>query len=202
MPTPRRFFISHNKADKVAARLLAVALVEQGMDVWFDEWDIAPGESLTGGIEQGLTEADTFVLVWSKEASKSRWVGTEIRAYLRRRVDDETLRIIPIMLDETALPTLVADYRGFSLTSETTLEGIASEMLGWPIDVEIAQRLTRRLHALTDKFVSENPDAPFPYIVCPQCGSSDLRTYGSEMAFDKYYLFISCQECDWMDGMG
>jgi hypothetical protein len=55
-------FISHNSSDKDTARLLAVALVEQGVNVWFDEWAIRPGDSITGGIETGLSEADVFVL--------------------------------------------------------------------------------------------------------------------------------------------
>ena len=104
-------FICHNKADKVIARMIASALVQQGVDVWFDEWRIRPGESITGGIEAGLTMADCFVLVWSQDASKSNWVGTEVRAYIRRRVDDQTLRIIPFMLDRTTLPALVAVLR-------------------------------------------------------------------------------------------
>jgi len=58
-------FISHNKSDKETARFLAIALVEQGANVWFDEWKIRPGDSITGGIEVGLSTADIFVLVWT-----------------------------------------------------------------------------------------------------------------------------------------
>lgn len=38
-----RAFISHNKADKATARLIAMSLIEHGEDVWFDEWEIRPG---------------------------------------------------------------------------------------------------------------------------------------------------------------
>ena len=40
-----RIFISHNKADLITARAIALLLVEQGLDVWFDEWEIRPGDS-------------------------------------------------------------------------------------------------------------------------------------------------------------
>lgn len=90
-----KVFVSHNKADKSTARLIAMGIVEHGEDVWFDEWDIRPGESIVGGIEKGITECDVFVIVWSESAAKSKWVGTELRAIVRRRVDVENLRIVP-----------------------------------------------------------------------------------------------------------
>ena len=96
-----KIFISHNKADKASARALAVLLVEQGVDVWFDEWELCPGDSIVGGIEEGLSNAGVFVLLWSKAAEASNWVGTEVRAFLRRRVDDDGLKIVPLMVDGT-----------------------------------------------------------------------------------------------------
>ncbi len=105
-----KVFISHNKTDKISSRLLAIALVEQGIGVWFDEWEIRPGDSIIGGLEVGLSDSDVFMLIWSAHANASKWVGTEIRAYLTRRVGDDSLRIIPILLDATPLPTLVSEY--------------------------------------------------------------------------------------------
>src|SRR5437870_1724363 len=104
-------FMCHNKADKEFARALAVAFAEQGIGVWFDEWNLRPGDSITAGVERGLSEVDTIVVVWSKAASKSRWVQAEIRASLQRLFSDGSVRVIPIMLDDTRLPTLLADYR-------------------------------------------------------------------------------------------
>jgi len=109
-------FISHNSADKADARLLATSLVQRGANVWFDQWSIRPGESIAAGIESGLERSDVLVLIWSSNAAKSNWVGLELRAYLHRRAANETLRIVPIMLDATPLPALVADFRGYSLT--------------------------------------------------------------------------------------
>ncbi|MGA6180923.1 toll/interleukin-1 receptor domain-containing protein [Stenotrophomonas sp. NPDC077421] len=134
-------FISHNKKQKSQARLLAMALVEHGENVWFDEWTILPGESLTGSIEDGLSNSDVFILLWSKDAAASKWVGTELRAYIRRRVDDESLRIIPIMIDDTPLPTLVADYRGFLAKSRNSLGTIAAQVCGAPSEAALFRRL-------------------------------------------------------------
>lgn len=123
-------FISHNKADAETARLFATTLAEQGVGTWFDEWDLRPGDSIIDGIERGLSNADVFVLFWSAQAASSQWVGTEVRAYLRRRVDDGTLRIVPLMLDETPLPVLVADYLGFRIIKDADLVHAATEITG------------------------------------------------------------------------
>lgn len=189
-------FISHNTANKNTARYLAIALVEQGINVWFDEWAIQPGESITGGIEKGLSEADIFVLVWSTNAKASNWVGTEISAYVRRRVDDQTLRIVPIIIDDTPLPTLVADYKGFSISTETKMEDIAAEITGKPSDVEIARLLQNRLLDLTMEYSSGDP---LPYIVCPKCGSTDLKR-SDQWDGDRHYYIIQCEKCKWSDG--
>jgi hypothetical protein len=64
--------------------------------VWFDEWEIKPGTSITGGIQArltGLTGDDAFVIVWSGSAAKSRWVDAELAAILHRRIADQSLRI-------------------------------------------------------------------------------------------------------------
>ena len=190
-------FISHNSSDKDTARLLAVALVEQGVNVWFDEWAIRPGDSITGGIETGLSEADVFVLVWSANAKKSNWVGTEVRAYLRRRVDDQTLRIVPVMIDSTPLPALVADYKGFSMTDGKTMEDIASEITGTPRDMEIARRLQTKLLDLTWE---HSHGDPLPFLVCPQCGSPELeRSQQDDPKHERSYYVIQCKKCHWWE---
>jgi hypothetical protein len=54
----------------------------------------------------------------------SKWVDTELSAAIRKRVDDTGFRLIPIMIDDSTLPALVADYRGFLLKKVSDMEGI------------------------------------------------------------------------------
>jgi len=53
------------------ARNFATALAASGESVWFDEWELRPGDSLIGGIEDGLANANVFVIIWSSEAAAS-----------------------------------------------------------------------------------------------------------------------------------
>jgi len=190
-----KIFISYNTENKETARLLAVELVEQGFDVWFDEWQLKPGDSITGGIETGISECDAFVLVWSVQAQQSNWVGTELRAALRRRVDDAKLRVIPVMLDDTTLPALVADYRGFQLRSLSELKGIAKDIAGDDYVLDLAQRLQGRLLELV---VNEFPEGdPIKALFCPKCGSKNLvsKTRFDEM-FGETTYFVMCDDCN------
>ena len=179
-------FISHNKANKADARLLATALAQRGAGVWFDEWSIRPGESIANGIESGLANADVFMLLWSGEAALSNWVGAELRAYLHRRVADASLRIVPVMLDNTALPVLVQDYKGFAVAAPGDYDDIANELTGNPRTKEVALLLQHRLWELAKGMIPEG--SPHKYVVCPQCGSTELK----HMAFFDGYKERMC----------
>lgn len=191
-----KVFISHNKADKISSRLLAIALIEQGIGVWFDEWEIRPGDSIVGGLESGISSSDVFVLFWSIDASKSNWVGTEVRAYLTRRVTDTSLRIVPILLDGTPLPALVAEFKGF-VWQETTPEQIATEISGNKGDREVVRLLQNRMIELA--WGNSSGGDPLPYFVCPSCGSAKLDRYSTNDARGDSYYCIQCKECSWND---
>lgn len=175
---------------------MATALVETGVGVWFDEWNLRPGDSIVGGIEGGISQCDVFVLIWSAKAQQSNWVGTELRAVINRRVADDSLRIVPVFTDETPLPALVAEYKGFNLTTAPDLRNIATEIAGTSNVRHIAQLLQRRLHELADAELE--PDNPVRVVVCPECASKNLRSERSYDAYsEKEVYFVLCQDCPW-----
>ena len=51
-------FLSHSQKDKAVARDVAERLKEDGLRVWFDEWEIKPGDNIPAKIEE---ELDTVV---------------------------------------------------------------------------------------------------------------------------------------------
>jgi hypothetical protein len=46
-------FLSHSAKDKAAERLLAQQLRKDGLKVWFDGWEIKPGDNISVKIEAG-----------------------------------------------------------------------------------------------------------------------------------------------------
>jgi hypothetical protein len=193
-------FLSHNTADKKYVRRLAAALTVTGARVWFDEWNIRPGDSIPGAIDSGISSFDTFALVWSEAASKSRWVNTEMEAALTRWVAEPSIRLVPIVLDETPLPMLIRSHKyidgieGDHLSVARALLGIASET---------AFRL-----AVQD-FISEAGlqfrefEGVGVLVACPRCGAAIDSLEGWETVDDERdarYIGARCKVCGWEDG--
>jgi len=54
MPGPKKAFISHASEDKQRfVEAFAKRLREKGVDAWYDEWEIHPGDNLRGQVAAG-----------------------------------------------------------------------------------------------------------------------------------------------------
>ena len=57
-------YLAHGSEDKeTIVRPLAQRLLEKGIDVWFDNWEIRAGDSLRQKMEEGLLA--TALISWS-----------------------------------------------------------------------------------------------------------------------------------------
>ena len=79
-------FLSHSTKDKAVVRPLAERLRADGVKVWFDEWVLKPGDSLSSGerarvraskFEEGLERSRVLVLCMSAHAFGSDWAQLE-----------------------------------------------------------------------------------------------------------------------------
>src|SRR5258708_34083788 len=111
------------------------------------------------------------MLMWSAAAKASKWLDTELRSVIRKRVDDTGFRLIPIMIDDTALPALVAEYRGFPLKKVSDIEGIVRALCPEP-EIDIVARLQQRFLELVAKQFPEGDQGR--YLFCPGCASQNL----------------------------
>ena len=66
-------FLSHSSRDKEVVRELAERLKRDGLRVWFDQWEIKPGDSIPSKIEEGLEHSRVLVLCMSANAFGSDW---------------------------------------------------------------------------------------------------------------------------------
>ena len=97
-------FFSHASEDsRVAARLVKF-LETNSLTAWIDRSNVRFGSLLRNELHDAIRDSRTLVLVWSKAASKSRWVMAEILvAFHLNRF------IIPCVLDETPLPQFLGN---------------------------------------------------------------------------------------------
>lgn len=89
-------FISHASEDKDAvARPLANALSEDGLEVWYDEFEMRIGDSLRRKIDYGLAHSRFGIVVISRDFIKKGWTNYELDGIITRAVSGEQL-ILPI----------------------------------------------------------------------------------------------------------
>ena len=189
-------FVSHNKADKELAQAMAEALVSVGVRAWLDAWSIKPGESIIEGIEFGIGSSELLILLWSREAAKSNWVGMEWRSFITRRVKDGTLKVIPLMLDDAPLPSLVAEYRGFPFSQKAHALKIAYEIIGHQDDAIVRNLLH---NALLEKLRVDKPMESRPIaLFCERCQGVSLKrgTYQESTGASQVTVYYAkCTEC-------
>lgn len=112
MPESKKAFISHASEDKGRfVEVFARRLREKGIDAWYDEWEIQPGDSIVDKIfEQGIKNADVFIVVLSRNSVEKPWVREELESGVVQRIN-RTCRIIPVVLDDCEVPTALNHLR-------------------------------------------------------------------------------------------
>jgi hypothetical protein len=101
-------FLSHATQDKETVRPIAKRLKDHGLRVWFDEDSIPDGENIYSEIEAGLQNSHTVVFFASKFSLASEWAGLERKTAMFRNTNNKARKFIPIRLDDTQLPDVLA----------------------------------------------------------------------------------------------
>src|SRR6266404_5693420 len=104
-------FLSHSSIDKELARRIAVDLSMSGIGVWFDEWQIKVGQSITQSIEKGLDDADFVVVLLTNHSVNSGWVQKEWRSKIGDEATSHGIYILPILAEKCEIPRLLKDKR-------------------------------------------------------------------------------------------
>jgi hypothetical protein len=192
--------LSHNARDKEAARALGSNLLLAGAEVWFDEWEIGAGDSIPGSINDGLESFDTFVLLWSTSAAESDWVRSETEVALMRRMEDGSIRTVPVRLDRTPLPALLRPIRRVDwLGGDVSV--VVREILGFANERERLKAIQATLDDLAIEIRFFYGYGPI--VACPSCGApaEALRGWSqTDVQRDDLYAGAECTECGWQDG--
>ncbi|CCK82427.1 toll/interleukin-1 receptor domain-containing protein [Desulfobacula toluolica] len=98
-------FISHASEDKDRFVIdFSSKLRSKGIDAWLDKWEMFPGDSLVDKIfEEGIKNADAFVIILSQHSVNKPWVREELNAGFVKRISIKT-KIIPIVIDDCEVP--------------------------------------------------------------------------------------------------
>jgi hypothetical protein len=89
-------FISHAFEDKeTVVRPLANALVNEGLSVWYDEFELKIGDSLRRKIDRGLANSRVGLVVLSNSFIRKGWTNYELDGIITKTISGEQI-LLPI----------------------------------------------------------------------------------------------------------
>lgn len=107
--TPAGVFLSHSSKDKPFVTRLAIDLLNRGIPVWFDKWEMDTGDSLLMSIADGISDSTRLILVLSKSSIGSSWVKREITIGIAKEERAGGTFLLPVKIDESEVPLVIAD---------------------------------------------------------------------------------------------
>ena len=100
---PFDVFLSHSSKDKAVVHELAERLRGDGVRVWFDEWELRPGDSVPAKIEEGLERSRILLLFMSVNAFGSDWAQLEAGTFRFKDPLNKERRFVPVRLDDAEI---------------------------------------------------------------------------------------------------
>ncbi len=125
-------FISHATEDKdEVVRPLALALKNEGLSVWYDEFELKIGDSLRRKIDKGLANSRFGIVVLSKDFIRKGWTNYELDGIITKVTTGDQV-VLPIWHNITKQEVInyspsLADKLARN-TSSYTVEEIAKEI--------------------------------------------------------------------------
>ena len=100
-------FLSHSSADKPVVRELAERLKAAGLRVWFDSWNIRPGDHIPTAIEEGLEHSAVLLFCMSAQAFGSDWALLESHTAVFRDPLNRDRRFLTLLLDNVKIKPML-----------------------------------------------------------------------------------------------
>ncbi len=149
-------FLSYSRADRPRAEMIAHALEDEGLTVWWDKI-LKAGQTYDEVTEGMLRDASVVVVLWSEVSVKSKWVRTEAT------LGERTSTLIPAMIDDAERPIM------FELTQ-------SADLIGWDGDRTEArwQRFIADIKSAVASHGGAAPAEPMAVETVPSDPTSDL----------------------------
>lgn len=111
-------YVCYSSDDRPRVASLAERLQAAGLRVWFDEWEILPGDDIYLKVETGLTAARALMMCITARALASQWVQMERASTLFRDPQNKQRAFVPVLLEDCKLPAPLARYKHFDLRQD------------------------------------------------------------------------------------
>lgn len=110
MNKPMRLFISYSQRDDGIANKISDALKSVGHEVWKWNETLKPGDNIAKKTQEGIENADVFLLIVSENSLNSKSVMQEFSMLALSEISKRELRIIPVLIDNSSVPSYLLTY--------------------------------------------------------------------------------------------
>jgi hypothetical protein len=126
-----RAFLSYSRADRDWARQFSEHLRCAGVNVWFDEWEIFPGDNTAAQIGGALESADALLILISPASATSEMVLRELQFALGSERFER--RVIPVIVQPTSeMPWILNTFAQVSGTPAQAAVQVAGILRSQP----------------------------------------------------------------------
>src|SRR5450759_1481682 len=109
-------FLSYSRSDVKSVEKVARYLSDAGLNVWFDEWSLVPGQQWKVSLKEAI-ESSFVIAVFVGPLSLSNLQRLEWEAVLNKQMKGEVNRVIPVLLPGSSI-----DFIPFSLCEICALD--------------------------------------------------------------------------------
>ncbi len=110
-----RYFLSFNSADREWADWIGVVLEEQGGIVSNHFWEIGAGGHIIKWMRNSLDQCDKVVSLFSPNYLDAAFSQVEQDYGIYSSIEDESERIIPIVINECKIPSLIRPLKRITI---------------------------------------------------------------------------------------
>lgn len=152
-------FLSHSWEDKGFAHKIYEALIAKGVNVFFDEKKLKPGDLIYKSLNKAIDQYDKMILVCSKSSLESWWVSLELDYMLKKRTKHKLLNenfepLIPITIDDFV-------YQWSDARADEVRRYVIGDFKDWHDAVAFEKALGNLIHALN----IDRPDVKPPSFI-------------------------------------
>jgi hypothetical protein len=120
---PYDIFVSYSHKQRQLVMELARRLRAGRVRVWFDDWEMQPGDFLRERISKGIEESRYFLVVVSRDALTSNLVKYELNCGIVAEIEQNGVNVIPALAPQMEYELLPVDLRAKSYLDLRTTEG-------------------------------------------------------------------------------
>ncbi len=127
-----RVFLSHSSKDKEIVDTIFDEFQKSEIGVWYDKYQIEPGDSITEKINQGLDESDIGIICISNNFlnGTSGWTKSELNYFVQRRMRNPNKSFIILNFDvpHDELPPLIQDYKYIDYREKDAIDSLINAL--------------------------------------------------------------------------